>query len=163
MARIYRDDDVDVTILKQHTIGIIGYGNQGRAQALNIRDSGFGPMVANRDDGYRQQAIEDGFAVYPISRVAEEADIVLLLIPDEVQPQVYQEQIQPHLRSGDILCFASGYNVHYGAIEPPRGVGAIMRERQRRPVLGDRAGAGESHRGDPVRRVRILLPRRDGD
>ncbi len=126
MARIYRDDDVDVTILKQHTIGIIGYGNQGRAQALNIRDSGFGPMVANRDDEYRRQAIEDGFAVHPISRVAEEADVVLLLVPDEIQPHVYQEQIRPHLRPGDMLCFASGYNVYYRAIEPPRGVGTIM-------------------------------------
>jgi len=126
MARMYRDDDVDVTILKERTIGIIGYGNQGRAQALNIRDSGFEPMVANRDDEYRQRAIADGFAVHPIRRVAEEADVVLLLIPDEVQPQVYREQIRPHLRPRDILCFASGYNVYYKAIEPPEGVGVIM-------------------------------------
>jgi ketol-acid reductoisomerase len=115
-----------MTVLSEHTIGIIGYGNQGRAQALNIRDSGFGPMVANRDDECRQRAIQDGFAVHPISRVAEEADVILLLIPDEVQPQVYREQIRPHLRPGDVLCFASGYNIYYKAIEPPEGVGAIM-------------------------------------
>ena len=126
MATVYRDDDVDVGALEGRKIGIIGYGNQGRAQALNLRDSGFTPLVGNREDEYREQALGDGFAVRSIREVADAADLVILLIPDEVQPQVYQEHVQPHLRPGDLLCFASGYNIYYRAIVPPTGVGAIL-------------------------------------
>lgn len=126
MANVYRDDDVDMDVLKGHRIGVIGYGNQGRAQALNIRDSGLAPMVGNRDDEYKDRAKVDGFAVRPIRAVADEADVILVLIPDEVQPQVYEEHIKPSLRRGDVLCFASGYNIYYKAIVPPEGVGAIM-------------------------------------
>jgi ketol-acid reductoisomerase len=126
MAKVYRDNDVDVGVLDGRRIGVIGYGNQGRAQALNLRDSGLSPRVGNREDEYKGRAVEDGFAVRPIREVADESDIVLLLIPDEVQPQVYEEQIKPYLRPGDGLCFASGYNIYYKAIVPPKGVGAIM-------------------------------------
>jgi len=126
MAKMYRDNDVDASVLNGRRIGVIGYGNQGRAQALNIRDSGFAPMVGNREDEYKSKAIEDGFAARPIREVAEEADVVLVLIPDEVQPQVYEEHVKPCLRPGDVLCFASGYNIYYRAIVPPEGVGAIM-------------------------------------
>ncbi len=126
MAKIYFDDDVDMEILHGRKIGIIGYGNQGRAQALNIKDSGFQPMVANRDDEYRTRAVKDGFKVHSISQVAQEADVILFLIPDEIQPEVYGEQMRPYLDAGNVICFASGYNVYYGAIEPPEGVGIIM-------------------------------------
>jgi ketol-acid reductoisomerase len=126
MPRIYRDDDVDVSVLSGRTIGFIGYGNQGRAQALNIRDSGFTPLIGNRDDRYKDTAIKDGFAVHPISRVAEEADVLLMLIPDEVQPQVYAGEVRPHLEAGDVLSFASGYNVFFRTIDLPPGVSAIM-------------------------------------
>jgi ketol-acid reductoisomerase len=126
MAKIYRDGDVDVSVLKERKIGVIGYGNQGRAQALNLRDSGLAPIVGNRDDEYKGRAVADGFAVRPIREVADEADVVLLLIPDEVQPQVNEEQIRPYLQPGDVLCFASGYNIFYKAIVPPKGVAAIM-------------------------------------
>lgn len=126
MAKIYRDKDVDMQILDSRRIGVIGYGNQGRAQALNIRDSGFKLLVANRDDEYKDLAVKDGFEVHPISRVAADSDVIVFLIPDEVQPQVYDEQIKPHLNPGDILCFASGYNVYHKTIRPPARVGAIM-------------------------------------
>ncbi len=126
MATVYHDNEVDAGILKTRKIGVIGYGNQGRAQALNLRDSGFTPLVGNRDDEYKSRAIQDGFAVRPIRAVAEEGDLILVLIPDEVQPEVYEGQIRPYLRRGDVLCFASGYNIYYRAIVPPEGVGAIM-------------------------------------
>jgi ketol-acid reductoisomerase len=126
MAKLYRDDDIDMTVLKARRIGIVGYGNQGRAQALNLRDSGFEPMIGNREDEYKQRAIKDGFAVHPIGRVAEETDVLLLLIPDEVQAEVYDEQIRPYLEPGDVLSFASGYNIYYKAVQPPAGVPAIM-------------------------------------
>lgn len=126
MARIYYDNDVDMKVLNSRKIGIVGYGNQGRAQVLNIRDSGFEPMVGNRDDEYKNKAIEDGFDVCSISHVAKETDVLLVLIPDEIQPQIYQEYIKPYLKAGDVLCFASGYNVYYNTIEPPEDVGVIM-------------------------------------
>jgi ketol-acid reductoisomerase len=126
MAKIYCDDDVDMKVLDGRKIGIVGYGNQGRAQALNIRDSGFEPMVANRDDEYKNRAVEDGFDVGSITQVAKQADVLLFLIPDEVQPQVYHDQIRPYLKAGDVLCFASGYNVYYKTIEPPEDIGVIM-------------------------------------
>jgi ketol-acid reductoisomerase len=68
MAKLYRDDDIDTTVLKPRKIGIVGYGNQGRAQALNLRDSGFEPRIGNREDEYRQRAVQDGFAVHSIGR-----------------------------------------------------------------------------------------------
>ncbi len=126
MATVYRDNQVSMDALKGRTIGVIGYGNQGRAQALNIRDSGLAPLVGNREDEYKGRASADGFAVRPIPAVADAADVILVLIPDEVQPEVYEGQIKPHLRQGDVLCFASGYNIYYKAIVPPAGVGAIM-------------------------------------
>jgi ketol-acid reductoisomerase len=126
MANIYYDNDVDMKVLNSRKIGIIGYGNQGRAQALNLRDSGFELLVANRDDEYKNKAIKDNFEVHSISRVAQEADVVVFLIPDEVQSQVYYDQIRPYLKAGDVLCFASGYNIYYKAIVPPEGVGVIM-------------------------------------
>jgi ketol-acid reductoisomerase len=83
-------------------------------------------MVANRDDAYKEQALADGFEVHAVSQVARDADVILILVPDEVQPAVYREHIEPHLKIGDVLCFASGYNIHYKAINPPGGVDAIM-------------------------------------
>ena len=172
MARIFRDNDVDMGVLAGRRIGIVGYGNQGRAQALNIRDSGFVPRIGNRDDEYRGRAVEDGFAVRSISEVAEEADVVLLLIPDEVQPQVYEEQIKPYLRPGDVLCFASGYNVYYKAIVPPEGVGAIMVAprmigRAVRNLYAEQLGfpclvAAENDPGGQVMRIALALAKAIG-
>ena len=126
MARIHHDDDADLAVLNGRTVGIIGYGNQGRAQAQNMRDSGLNVVVGNADDPYRRLAVRDGFAVLSIGEAAEAADIVVLLLPDEVQPTVYRQQIATQLTAGDVLCFASGYNVHYGRIAPPAGVDVIL-------------------------------------
>jgi len=126
MARIYHDADADPAVLEGRTIGIIGYGNQGRAQARNLRDSGLEVIVGNADDDYRSSAVGDGFAVLSIAEAAEAADIVVMLLPDEVQPEVYARDVASHLTAGDVLCFASGYNVHYERIAPPAGVDVIL-------------------------------------
>jgi ketol-acid reductoisomerase len=126
MARVHQDGDVDLAALDGRTVGVIGYGNQGRAQALNMRDSGLAVVVGNIDDAYAAEAARDGFTVHSIAEAARAADIVLMLIPDEVQPAVYGEQIAPHLDAGNVLCFASGYNIHYERIVPPASVDVIL-------------------------------------
>ena len=126
MAKIYYDKDADLTILKDRAIGVIGYGNQGHAQAQNMRDNGLEVIIGNIDDEHKESAIRDGFEVFSINEAAESADVVLVLIPDEVQPEVYQEYIKPHLKAGNVLCFASGYNVYYKRIVPESKVDTIM-------------------------------------
>ena len=122
----YYDPDASLEILRPKTLGIIGYGNQGRAQALNLRDSGLDVIVGSLRDETAGQAEKDGFAVRPVEEVAERADVLALLIPDEVQREVYKEALSPRLRAGQTLDFAHGYNIHFGLIAPPRDVDVIM-------------------------------------
>ena len=122
----FYDDDAPLTILRDKTIGIIGYGNQGRAQALNLRDSGLNVVVGGLRDETAQQAEADGFKVLSVADAADRADVLALLIPDEVQRQVYDETISKHLRAGQALDFAHGYNIHFKLIVPPADVDVIM-------------------------------------
>jgi ketol-acid reductoisomerase len=126
LPNIYYDKDADVSILKNKVIAIIGYGNQGRSQALNMRDNGLNVIVGSIKDESWEKAKEDKFRVYPIEKAAELADVVCMLIPDEVQPSVYNESIKNQLKKGDVLNFSSGYNIHYGFIKPPPLVDVIM-------------------------------------
>jgi ketol-acid reductoisomerase len=139
-AKIYYDKDADLSIVQSKRLAFIGYGNQGAAQSKNLRDSGVAEMViGNREDVYKKAAINDGFRVVSIPEAAAWGDVVFLLIPDEEQPQVFREQIAPHLRQGSTLVVASGYNVAFklfdqpGAIDivmvAPRMIGAGVRER----------------------------------
>src|SRR5437016_5145564 len=121
-TRIVHDADVDPGALRGKTVAVVGYGNQGRSQALNVRDSGLATVVGNLDDAYAAQARADGFAVLPIAEACARADVIMLLIPDEVMPAVYSESIKPHLRAGAVLDFASGYNVAFGLVEAPADV-----------------------------------------
>jgi ketol-acid reductoisomerase len=126
-ATIYYEDDADISVLDGQTIAIIGYGNQGRAQALNMRDSGVDNIiVGNRSDPSREQAAEDGFDDYDVEGAAERADIVFMLIPDEVAPGVYTEEIEPGLEAGNTVNFASGYNITYDFIEPAEDLDVVM-------------------------------------
>lgn len=118
MQKIYYDTDADLTALKGKTISVIGYGIQGRAQALNLRDSGCAVQIGNRSDSYVSPAEKDGFKVLPIPQAAEVADILLLLIPDQAHREVYEEQIRPFLRPGGSLVVAHGYSLRYGALTP---------------------------------------------
>jgi ketol-acid reductoisomerase len=122
----YYEADADLGLLRNQTLGIIGYGNQGRAQALNLRDSGLRVVVGALRDESAQRAESDGFPVLAIADAAEQSDILSLLIPDEVQGQVYEEVVHAKLRSGQTLNFAHGYNIHYGLIVPPKEVDVIM-------------------------------------
>ncbi len=127
--KIYRDADVDMTILKGRTIGVIGYGIQGKAQAANARDSGCTVIVGARpaeESPSRAQAQADGFSVMSVSEAAKKADILLIELADPAQPAVYRKEIAPHLRPGQTLCFCHGFNVLYGAIRPPENVNTVL-------------------------------------
>jgi ketol-acid reductoisomerase len=125
-VKIYRDEDADLAALTGRTVAIIGYGNQGRAQALNLRDSGVAVIVGGIEDEYTRRARDDGFNVLPIAQATAQGDILPLLVPDEVQRHVYAESIAHHLGSGKTLCFAHGFNIHFGLIRPPAEVDVVM-------------------------------------
>jgi ketol-acid reductoisomerase len=122
----YYDPDASLEVLRHRTLGIIGYGNQGRAQALNLRDSGLEVMIGGLRDETASQAERDGFAVRSVAEVAERADVLALLIPDEVQREVYADVLSARLREGQTLDFAHGYNIRFGLIVPPADVDVIM-------------------------------------
>ncbi len=115
---IYYDHDANPGCLHHKRVGVIGYGIQGRAQALNLRDSGIETMVANRDDQYADVARQDGFHVHDIVEVAKHSDILFLLIPDQAQKTVYESCITSSFQPGGLLIFAHGYALRFGDIVP---------------------------------------------
>ncbi len=124
-THIFFDEDVDLRVLKG-PIAIIGYGNQGRAQALNLKDSGFEVIVGNTHDEYFDLAESDGFTVLDIKSASERANVILFLIPDELQPSIFEEQIKPVLNKNKALCFASGYNITFETITVPTNIDTIL-------------------------------------
>jgi ketol-acid reductoisomerase len=127
MAQMYYDKDADLSLLKDKTIGIIGYGSQGHAHAQNLRDSGLKVLVAEvpGSPGWKQ-AQEAGFQVGSAAEVAGLADIVMILVEDQSQRRVYYDSIEPGLKPGKMLMFAHGFNIHYGQILPPPDVDVTM-------------------------------------
>ncbi len=126
MAKVYYDADGDISLLKSSIIGVIGYGIQGRAQSQNLRDSGFEVIVGNRDDGYLANANKDGFQLHSLSEVAEKADVIMILIPDDAQQGVYEKYIQPHMSEGKTIVFAHGFSLRYKRILPPSNVDVLL-------------------------------------
>lgn len=126
MARSYFDADADLSHLAGRTVGIIGYGNQGRAQALNLRDSGVAVIIGNQRDSSFERAVADGFMAYEVAEAAAHADVLVLLIPDEVMPGLFRAAIEPHLRADVMIIFASGYNLYYGLLPLPSFVDVAM-------------------------------------
>lgn len=127
MSVIYHEGDGDLSILDGRKIGVIGYGGMGRPVALNLRDSGLEVMLGVRAGGESEaQALRDGFRPQSISQIASSAEILFLLLPDQVMPQVYLEQITPHHHRSHTIIFASGYNIAFGFIEPPSFIDVAM-------------------------------------
>jgi len=126
MTKIYHDVDADLGTLSEQTTAIIGYGNQGRSQALNLRDSGLVVIVGNVRDTALEQAEADGFDVFPIAEASRRADVVSMLIPDEVMPAVYREHVAPQLSPGNLVSFASGYNVAFDLIRPAADLDVVL-------------------------------------
>lgn len=127
MPTVYRDKDADLKFLQDRIVSIIGYGNQGRSQALNLRDAGVRVMVGCEPGEYREQALKDGWKeVLDIDEAVHQSNIVMVLIPDESQGLLYKRSIEPHLKAGMTLSFGSGYNIHFNLITPPKDIDVIM-------------------------------------
>ena len=127
MVRVYYDKEIDVSPIVGAKIGVVGYGSQGRAQALNLRDSGAQVSVGLRKDGKSWKLAEsDGFQPLTVKEASANADTILLLIPDPQQPAVFTSDIKPNLKTGKTLSFSHGYNIHFGDIVPPKDVDVVM-------------------------------------
>ncbi len=127
MARMYYDADANLDLLADKTIAIIGYGSQGHAHALNLKDSGLNVVVGLYPGSKSAlKAKDEGLTVHPVDKAAEVADFIMILLPDEVQKTVYKTEIEPHLGAGKIVAFAHGFNIHFGQVVPPPDVDVIM-------------------------------------
>jgi ketol-acid reductoisomerase len=127
MVKVYYDQDADLGLLKGKKIAIMGYGSQGHAQAQNLKDSGLDVIVGLRSDSKSwPKAQADGLAVATVSEAAKAADIIQILLPDELQGKIYKEEIQPYMTEGKALMFSHGFNIHFGQIAPPSNVDVFM-------------------------------------
>ncbi|KUO50496.1 MAG: ketol-acid reductoisomerase [Desulfitibacter sp. BRH_c19] len=130
MAKMYYDSDADLGLLKDKTIAIIGYGSQGHAQALNLKESGLKVVVGLRDDSRFKaewdEAVSKGLTVLPVSEAAKQGDLIQILVPDEIQSVVYMNEIEANLDENNVLMFSHGFNIHFKQIVPPKNVDVIM-------------------------------------
>ncbi|MCL2755381.1 MAG: ketol-acid reductoisomerase [Oscillospiraceae bacterium] len=127
MAQIFYQKDCDLSHIKDKTIAIVGYGSQGHAHALNLKDSGIKVIIAELEGGKAWNAAKDaGFEVAVAAQAAAKADLIMILINDEFQADLYRDSIAPNLKAGDTLAFAHGFNINFGQIVPPADVDVIM-------------------------------------
>lgn len=126
-AKIYYDNDADLSLLKNKTIAILGYGSQGHAQAQNLRDSGCNVIIGQRPGSPNYDlAVEHGFKPLSIDEATKKGDLVNILLPDEVQGDLFRNHIRGNLSPGNILMCSHGFNMHFGQVEPPPGVDALL-------------------------------------
>ncbi len=127
MQNIYYQKDCNLAKLKGKTVAIIGYGSQGHAHALNLKESGIDVIVGlYKGSKSWEKAEKQGLSVYTASEAAAKADVIMILINDEKQAKLYKESIEPNLKEGKTLAFAHGFNIHFGCIKPPKNVNVIM-------------------------------------
>ena len=127
MAEIYYDDDADLSVIQGRKVAVIGYGSQGHAHALNLRDSGVDVRVGLKEGSKsRPKAEAEGLTVLTPRDAAAEADVIVILAPDQVQRHLYADDIEPELKEGDVLVFGHGFNVRFGYIQAPAGVDVIL-------------------------------------
>jgi ketol-acid reductoisomerase len=126
-AKIYYEDDADLSLLKNKTIAILGYGSQGHAQAQNLRDSGLKVIVGQRKGSANYElAVSHGFEPMGLAEATKAADIVNILLPDEVQGDLFRTEIRPNLQKGNLLLCSHGFNIHFGQVIPPEGVDSAL-------------------------------------
>jgi ketol-acid reductoisomerase len=125
-TKFFFDDDADLSLIEGKTLAILGYGNQGRSQALNLRDHNINVIIGAPRDRSARQAAEDGFPVATVPEAVAQADILMLLIPDEILPAVWDRDIAPNLKDGAVLSFAHGYNITFGYVEPPASCDVVL-------------------------------------
>lgn len=127
MLKMYYQADCDLNLLKGKTVAVMGYGSQGHAHAQNLKDSGVHAIVGLRPDSKRWEiAKQNGLEVYDLPTAVKMADLVMILLPDELQSEVYNESIKPYLKEGAVLMFAHGFNIHFNQIVPPANMDVIM-------------------------------------
>ncbi len=127
MAKIFYDKDCNIKDIKDKTIAVVGYGIQGRGQALNLRDSGLKVIIAQRPGGPNyEKAIKDGFKPMSVDEATQKADVIIVLTQDHLQADIYKKSIEPHLTRGKALAFSHGFNIHFKFIVPPENVDVFM-------------------------------------
>ncbi|GAC1527638.1 MAG: ketol-acid reductoisomerase [Marmoricola sp.] len=127
MAEMYYDDDADLSLIQGKSVAVIGYGSQGHAHALNLRDSGVDVRVGLREGSSSiAKAEQEGLRVLPVAEAVEEANVIVILAPDQHQRHIYRDEIEPHLAAGDTLVFGHGFNIRFGYIKPAEGIDVIM-------------------------------------
>ncbi len=129
MAKMYYDSDCNLGLLKGKTVAIIGYGSQGHAHAQNLQDSGVNVVVGlskTATEERKQKVVNDGLKVFSTEEAAKMGDLVMMLVPDQLQAVIYEESIKPNLEEGNVLMFAHGFNIHFNQIVPPGNVDVVM-------------------------------------
>ena len=127
MAKIYYQEDCNISMLEGKTIAVIGYGSQGHAHALNAKESGCNVIIGLYEGSKSwDKAVKQGFEVYTAAEAAKKADVIMILINDELQASMYKKDIEPNLEEGNMLMFAHGFNIHFGQIVPPKNVDVTM-------------------------------------
>ena len=126
-AKVYYESDAGLDALQGKTVAVIGYGSQGHAHALNLRDSGIDVVVGLHEGSKsRAKAEAEGLRVASVAVAVRESDVIMVLVPDHIQKRLYEEEIAPNLAPGKTLMFAHGFNIHFGAVTPPPGIDVAM-------------------------------------
>jgi ketol-acid reductoisomerase len=127
MAKMYYDNDADLSFLKSRKIGVIGYGSQGHAQSQNLKESGLDVIVSDLPDSPNwKKAVADGMTIMTTEELVKQADVIQIVAPDELQAKIYREIVAQEMTEGKVLVFSHGFNIHFGQIVPPKNVDVIM-------------------------------------